>query len=98
MTAKLKKGKMIQRSKNRINVTKWKDKRDVVIISNKHLVEMAGITKKRGDSKSKPNLIRDYNGEMSGNDKADQISHYDCLRKSTRWYKKVELKYRYLCF
>lgn len=55
-------------------------------------MEMVDVTKRRGDSKSKPNVIRDYNDGMLGSDKADQmISYYDCLRKTTHWYKKVAL-------
>ena len=90
--AKLKKREMIQRSKDGVSVTKWKDKRDVVMISNKHSVEMVGVTNRRGDLKSKPSVIENYSDGMSGIDKADQmISYYDCLRKTTRWYKKVAL-------
>ena len=64
----------------------------MLLISNRHSVEMVDVTKRRGDSKSKPNVIRDYNDGMLGSDKADQmISYYDCLRKTTHWYKKVAL-------
>lgn len=90
--AKLKKGEMLQRSKDGFSVTKWKNNRDVVMISNKYSVEIVDVTNRRGESKSKPNVIRDYNDEMSGIDKADQmISYYDCLKKTTCWYKKVGL-------
>ena len=44
------------------------------------------------DKKMKPNIIWDYNEGMSGIDWADQmVSYYDCLRKTTRWYKKIAL-------
>ena len=71
-----KKGEMIQRRRDRISVTKWKDKRDALIISNKHSVEMVNVTNWRGESKSKPNVIRDYNDGVSGIDKADQMMLY----------------------
>ena len=62
------------------------------MISNKHAVEMVHVTDGRGKSKSKPNVIQDYNHGMSGIEKANQmISYHDCLRKTTRWYKKVAL-------
>ena len=67
---------MIQRSKDGVSVTKWKDKRDVPMISNKHSVEMVDVTSRRGDSKSKPNVIRDYNDGMSGINKANQMISY----------------------
>ena len=89
---KLKKGEMIQRSQDGVSVTKWKDKRDMLMISNKHSVEMVDVTNRRGDSKSKLSVIRDYNDGMSDIDKADQmISYHNCLRKITHWYKKVAL-------
>ena len=67
---------MIQRSRDRISVTKWKDKRDVLIIRNKHSMEMVNVTNWRGESKSKPNVSRDYNNGISGIDKADQMILY----------------------
>lgn len=33
-------------------MTKWKDKRDVLIIRNKHSMEMVNVTNWRGESKS----------------------------------------------
>ena len=90
--AKLKKGEVVQRSRDGVTVAKWKDKRDVLTISNMHSVEMVPTTNKRGEKKQKPNIVRDYNAGMSGVDKADQmISYYDSLRKTVRWYKKVGL-------
>lgn len=90
--AKLKKGEMLQRSKDGFSVTKWKNNRDVVMISNKYSVEIVDVTNRRGESKPKPNVIRDYNDGMSGIDKADQmISYYDSLKKTTCRYKKVGL-------
>ncbi|XP_057310036.1 piggyBac transposable element-derived protein 4-like [Hydractinia symbiolongicarpus] len=90
--AKLKKGESISRSREVVTVAKWKDKRDVLVISNMHALEMLEVSNRRGEKKLKPNIIRDYNQNMSGIDQADQmVSYYDCLRKTTRWYKKVAL-------
>lgn len=90
--AKLKKGSVKSRSRDGVIVAKWKDKRDVLVISNMHSLEMVDVSNKRGVMKTKPNIIRDYNKGMSGIDRADQmVSYYDCLRKTTRWYKKVAL-------
>ena len=57
--AMLKKGEMIQRNKDGISGTKWKDKHDVLMISNKDSVEMVDVTNRRGQFKSKPNVIQD---------------------------------------
>ena len=90
--AKLKKGDVVSRSRDGVIVTKWKDKRDVLMISNMHTHEMIEVSNRRGEKKMKPTIIRDYNAGMSGIDRADQmVSYYDCLRKTTRWYKKIAL-------
>lgn len=90
--AKLAKGEVVHRCRDGVAVAKWKDKRDVLTISNMHAVEMVETTNRRGQKKQKPNIVKDYNAGMSGVDKADQmISYYDSLRKTVRWYKKVGL-------
>ena len=90
--SKLKKGEVISRSREGIVVSKWKDKRDVLMISNMHEVKMVEVANKRGE-----NMVRDYNNGMSGVDRSDQmVSYYDCLRKTTRWYKKLALHIFYI--
>ena len=86
---KLKKGEMFWKRKGTV-VTKWKDKLDVLTITNKHKVEMVQTANRRGQEKMKPNVIKDYNHGMSGVDRSDQmLSYYQGLRKSVRWYKKI---------
>ena len=85
--AKLKQGDVIGRSREGVVVAKWKDKRDVLMISNLHSLQMIEVTNRRGEKKMKPNIIKDYNQYMSGVDRTEQmISYYDCLRKIIRWY------------
>ena len=87
--AKLKQGDVISRSREGVGVAKWKDKRDVLMISNLHSLQMIEVTNRRGEKKMKPNIIKDYNQYMSGVDRAEQMaSYHDCLRKTIRWYKK----------
>ena len=90
--AKLKKGDVVSRSRDGIIVSKWKDKRDILITSNIRTQKIVKVLNRRGEKKMKPNIIRDYNEGMSGIDWADQmVSYYDCLKKTTRWYKKKAL-------
>ncbi|XP_065662582.1 piggyBac transposable element-derived protein 4-like [Hydra vulgaris] len=90
--AKLKQGDVISRSRESVVVAKWKGKRDVLMISNLHSLQMIEVKNRRGEKKMKPNIIKDYNQCMSGVDKTEQmVSYYDCLRKTIRWYKKVAL-------
>uniref|UniRef100_A0A0L8HB68 PiggyBac transposable element-derived protein domain-containing protein n=1 Tax=Octopus bimaculoides TaxID=37653 RepID=A0A0L8HB68_OCTBM len=72
-------------------VYKWKDKRDVLTISNMHQVEMVDVINRNGKKKSKkPNIVRDYNNGISGIDRSDQmLSYYSCPRKTLCWYKRI---------
>lgn len=89
---KLKKGECIWQQNGPVTVCKWKDKRDVLSISNMHAVEMVEVCNRNGKISMKPNIIRDYNNGMSGIDRSDQmLSYYSSLRKSIRWSKKVSL-------
>ncbi|XP_071053641.1 piggyBac transposable element-derived protein 4-like [Onthophagus taurus] len=75
-----------------VTVCKWKDKREVLTISNMHVVEMVEVSNRNGKLSTKPNMIRDYNKGMSGIDRSDQmLAYYTCLRKTIRWPKKVAL-------
>ena len=84
--AKLKQGDVISRSREGVVVAKWKDKREVLMISNLHSLQMIEVTNRRGEKKMKPNIIKDYNQYMSG---VGRNKWYHI--KTIRWYKKVAL-------
>lgn len=90
---KMKKGQYTWQSNGSTVVCKWKDKRDVLTISNKHSnVAMTQVKNRRGNIKLKPIIVEDYNKYMSGVDREDQmLSYHSALRKTLRWYKKVGL-------
>ena len=51
-------------------------------------------TNRWGKEKMKPNIVGDYNLEMSGIDRSDQmLSYYQGLRKTVRWYKKIGFQF-----
>ena len=79
---------MIWRSKCGIIVCKWKEKREVLTISNAHNSEMVKVSNRRGKEKMKPNIVQDYSNSMSGIDWSDQRLS---LRKTLRWYKKARV-------
>ena len=92
---KLKRGEVyVLQSNNGTKVIKWKDKRDVLMISTKPshsatLVE-TGKTNKSNERVMKPQVIVDYNKGKQGIDLSDQLStYYTCLRRSKKWYQKV---------
>lgn len=87
---KLKRGDHIWKRQNKVYVSKWKDKRDVLCITTNYQPKMIVSKNKYGQEKPKPIEIAKYNEFMSGVDRADQmISYYSCPRKSAKWYKKV---------
>ena len=91
----LKKGEVVSRRNGDIVVTKWKDKRYVLMLSTMHHGKVVDGTKhnRRGELVKKPDCVFDYNEHMGGVDRLDQlISYYSPLRKTLKWYKKVVLQ------
>ncbi|KIH44577.1 hypothetical protein ANCDUO_25397 [Ancylostoma duodenale] len=80
---KLKRGQMYyQQSRSGILVLKWKDKRDLLMISTKH---DASLTQN-----NKPKVVEDYNNMMGYVDQSDQMAAYTpFVRKTTRWYLRI---------
>ncbi|XP_025190988.1 piggyBac transposable element-derived protein 4-like [Melanaphis sacchari] len=89
---KLKKGESIYRyTKEGICVLKWKDKRDVLMISSEFSHSMCEVSS-RTEVRQKPIIVKKYNENMSGIDRQDQMaSYYPCERKSLRNVKKISL-------
>jgi hypothetical protein len=88
---KLKRGESIAKfNSSGICVLKWKDRRDVLMISSKYGSDMTSITNRRGETISKPEVVVKYNRYMGGIDHQDQmLSYYSCEHKTIRWYKKL---------
>ncbi|VDP10112.1 unnamed protein product [Heligmosomoides polygyrus] len=78
---KLKKGQRIARQNaDGIVVSKWKDKRDIIMLSTIH---DDGI----GSSSSKPHMVEDYNNAKLFVDTSDQMASYSpFVRKTSKWY------------
>lgn len=90
ISEKLKKGEHKWMRKGKIYISKWKDKREVLCITTKFHPELVVVKNSFGQEKMKPKEIAEYNLNMSGVDRCDQLtSYYSCPRKSVRWYKKV---------
>jgi len=93
MKAKLNKGQIIgKENTDGIVVAKWRDKRDVSMMSTKHNLDLVDTGKKNKNNEPifKPKIIIDYNKGKAGIDLSDQYSSYSSpIRKSIRWYHKV---------
>lgn len=90
--SKLKKGELCIVHKNNICVLKWKDQREIRVISSKYNGNLEHTRNRRGTLKLKPQMVIKYNKSMKAIDRHDQmLSYYSCEHKSIRWYKKVIL-------
>lgn len=72
-----------------IHIGKWKDKREVFFILTANLPELIDVPNRFGQIKIKPRAIADYNSNMSGINRCDQMIHYYSCRKTIRWYKVI---------
>ena len=89
---KLSKGQMNFRSRRNITLCKWKDKRDILMISNTRKSEMVYVSNGHGKAKQKPNMIRDYSEFIPSINRSDQmLSFYSAFRKTLRYKKCVNL-------
>lgn len=88
--AQLKRGEFIAReSSDGITVMKWKDNREVYVLSTKHS-DNYKTTTKQGETVSKPKIVLDYNKAKSAFNLSAQMAAYATpLRKTVKWYKKV---------
>jgi len=73
---KLNRGEIFAKKSDReIMVLKWRDRRDVLMISTKHSNTMEEVMTKRG-MKLKPNIVIDYNRGKGYIDLCDQMGSY----------------------
>lgn len=87
---KLKRGEHVWACKNRVYVSKWMDKRPVLMITTKTHPTIVEVSNRFGKTRLKPAEVEVYNRFMSGIDRSDQmVAYYSCPRKTIRWYKKV---------
>ena len=93
ISKKLKVGELIAKENARgICVIKWKDKRDVLMLSTKHNAATVEI-QRRNATIRKPVAIVDYNTGKSSIDVSDQMASYNtALRKTIKWYRKISIE------
>lgn len=88
---------------------KWRDKKDIYILSTIHSDVMAPSLKEdraTGLPVMKPQAVLDYSKSMASIDTADMLlSSIQCIRKTIKWYKKLFLHiidmhvlHSFLCF
>lgn len=79
-------------------VLKWKDKKDVLMLSSIHNDERTMI-ENRGRRQEKPNVILDYNKNMGGVDLGDGIivAYTAARNRIKKFYKKIFLRLLDMC-
>ncbi|KAI4485552.1 hypothetical protein M0802_012742 [Mischocyttarus mexicanus] len=96
MSYPLKRGEMVAREDhNGIVVLKWRDVRDVRILSTKHppiMTRSSDSTHRGRPSRMKSLTIIEYNIGKNGIDRSDQmVSYATNIRKSIKWYRKLAI-------
>lgn len=95
-TSKLERGSAVFVSKKNIMAIRYKDRKDVYLISTLHKPEVAVTKKKKRDGTpiEKFTIIDDYNKNMGGVDTNDGcIANYSGVRKSHKWTTKIALHF-----
>ena len=86
---KLKRRETIARRQGALMALKWRDKREVLMLSTKHTPTMETVTRNAHGPcppKDKPTAVICYNSYMMGVDKSDQmLQYYDFNRKTVKW-------------
>lgn len=88
--SKMKKGDFLAFRKGKILALKWKDKREVTLLSTVHRAAFTNVRRHDGEVKV-PEVIMDYNNTMGGVDRADRgIAAYEIKRKQDKkYYRKI---------
>lgn len=90
----LKKGEIMTReTEEGLTCIKWKDKRDVYLLSTVHTNEVVEVTTNHNKVVQKPKDVVLYNAGKFSIDMSDQMATYNkALRRCTKWYRKLMIE------
>ena len=77
---KLEKGEIIARHSGPVTVLKWRDKRNVTMVSTYHSADTQRVSNK-GIETGKPLCVIDYNHKMGEVDLKEQLLHMHMVEK-----------------
>lgn len=93
MRQNLNRGQVVAKSRPPLMALKWKDKKDIYMLTTIHKNIMAPSLKedrRTGLPVMKPMAVLDYSKNMGSVDTADMmLSSLQCIRKSVKWHKKI---------
>ena len=79
-------------TRGNLQLIKWRDKRDVLILRSMHNVEFCDVPhgNRNGQTVRKPKAALDYNKYIGAVDRSDQMLQYQAFKwKTLTWWKKV---------
>ncbi|XP_050499979.1 piggyBac transposable element-derived protein 4-like, partial [Diabrotica virgifera virgifera] len=101
LSGKLEKGETKSMVSDNMLAVRWKDRRDVNMLTTFHKDQMINVNKtnmKTGESVKKPECVVHYNQNMGAVDRTDMmLSSTECVRKTLKWYKKLFFHILDLC-
>ncbi|CAI9590647.1 unnamed protein product [Staurois parvus] len=81
----LKTGEMVAWQKGKMMAMRWRDKKDVCLMSTVHNLSTGMVHTRGAKDVLKPQLVIDYNNTMGGVDRADQaMTFYPAMRKQQK--------------
>lgn len=88
---KLKKGEIISKeTSDGLTVVKWRDQRDVLMLTTRHLGNEIKPVQVRQKVIQKPSCVLEYDQGKFSVDVSDQLASYNtALRRCTKWYRKL---------
>lgn len=86
-------GETTSMASDNILAVRWKDRREVYMLTTFHKDQMIQLNKKNRkteDFVKKPECVVLYNQNMGAVDRTDMmLSSTECVRKTLKWYKKL---------
>ena len=86
-------GDIILKERDSILAIRWKDKRDITLLSTIHtgrMVDTGKVNRETQEPIMKPDVVIDYTKNMRLVDKSDmQIGSVECVRRTMKWYRKL---------
>jgi hypothetical protein len=87
---KMKKGDIATQVRGTVRAVRWKDGRDVYILTNMHAPPAEGNFTQESGQAIRPRVVEDYNAYMGFVDKSDRmVNSYGIARRTCKWTKKL---------
>jgi len=87
---KMKRGDIVTCVRGDLRAVRWKDRRDVYILTNMHSPPVEGNFIDDSGNAIKPRVVEDYNAYMGFVDKADRmVNSYGIAQRTWKWTKKL---------